>query len=42
MAYVLYAGRVYKGTIVEGGVLIGELGIILALPRRAAVLSLAA
>ena len=44
MVYVLYAGRSYKGTLVEGGVLIGSLGIIvpLALKLPTKVLSLAA
>lgn len=41
--YVLYAGRVYKGTLVDGGVLIGQLNVIIPMVvRQPRVLSLAA
>ena len=42
MVYVLYAGRVYKGTLVDGGVLVGALGVVMPCVDRKPVLLLAA
>ena len=39
MVYVYYAGKRYKGTVTDRGILIGALGIILPYPK---VISLAA